>query len=334
MSAKSFDQLVAAARAEVEDSGTVTIQLANDVGEPRFELFHFSISLCSQKVRAMLTEKGIPYRSNEVSLGSPRGNYLPGYVRLRMFAGGHENMARLATEHTMRTSLTTEGFDACVVPLLIDHSRRQAIVDSAEILEHIEREVPDHPMIPNDRDRAKAVRNQVAINDGIPHPGILYGFHANDPRPDFQIARMQNIYDDKCTDLEILVAENHNDPELVRVYEAKIAKEMAGKRIQRDPKYMKSILDEFRQIMADLDANLTMQNEGWLCGPEFTIADAIWGISLYRIQWLGHASLWDPHPRIRDYAYRLYDRPSLRKAVINWPTPQPPSPHTLDVLVG
>lgn len=329
-----FDQLVADARAEVEDSGSVTIQLAPDDTEPRFELFHFGISLCSQKVRAVLTEKGIPYRSCEVKLGSPRGNYLPGYVRLRMYAAGPENLARLAQEHSMRTSVTTEGFDACVVPMLVDHHNRQAIIDSAEIVEHIEREIPAHPMIPADPALAAAVRQQIVINDGIPHPGILYGFHANDPRPGFQIERMHNIYDDKRADLEKLIAENKDDPTLVRVYEAKIMKEMAGKKIQKDPDYMETILEEFRVLMANLDAELAKQTGSWLCGPDFTMADAIWGISLYRIQWLGHAPLWDDHPRVRDYAYRLYDRPSLREAVINWPTPQPPSPHTLDILAA
>ena len=81
--------------------------------------------------------------------------------------------------------------------------------------------------------------------------------------------------------------------------------------------------------MANLDTALATQAAPWLRGPGFTMADAIWGIGLYRIQWLGHAPLWEPHPRVRDYAYHLYDRPSLRDAVINWPTPQPPSPHTL-----
>ena len=334
MSADKFDQLVQAARAELLDPDKVSIQLGDASDEPRFELFHAGISLCSQKVRTVLTEKRLPYRSNELSLASPRGNHQPGYVRLRMHAAGPENMARLAQQHTMRTSVTTEGFDACVVPLLVDHKTRQAIIDSAEIVEHIEREVPDRPLIPADPALAAAVRKQVVINDGIPHPGILYGFHANDPRPDFQIARMQNIYDDKRADLEALIEANQDDAELVRAYRAKIAKEMAGKKIQKDAAFMADILDEFRGLMAALDAELATQDGSWLCGPDFTMADAIWGISLFRIQWLGHAPLWDDHPRVRDYAYRLYGRPSLRDAVIEWPSPQPSSPHTLDVLAA
>ena len=69
--------------------------------------------------------------------------------------------------------------------------------------------------------------------------------------------------------------------------------------------------------MANLDAAIATQAAPWLRGPDFTMADAIWGIGLYRIQWVGPAPLWEPHPRIRDYAYRLYDRPSLREAIIN-----------------
>ena len=56
---------------------------------------------------------------------------------------------------------------------------------------------------------------------------------------------MQNIYDQKRAALEPLIDQNKDDKELVRVYRAKLEKEMAGKKRQKDPIYMSSILDEF-----------------------------------------------------------------------------------------
>src|SRR3546814_9165312 len=35
--------------------------------EPRFELFHFVFSVCSQKVRGTLMEKGVTFGSNELA---------------------------------------------------------------------------------------------------------------------------------------------------------------------------------------------------------------------------------------------------------------------------
>lgn len=321
-----FDTLLEAARNEQTDPQRAGILIGQ--GKPRFELFHFGFSICSQKVRSVLMEKQIPFVSNDFK---PTENYRPGYVRLRMFAAGPELLNRLAVEHTMRTSVETEGFDACVVPLLVDLEKKSVIVDSAKIIEYIDREVPERRLIPADPALAKSVREQIKINDDIPHPGILYGFHENDPRPPFWIQAMDGVYDGKRSVLEKLIEENRDDAELVRIYEAKITKEMAGKKIQKDPAYMAGIIKEFEQITATLADKLASHDGPWVCGSEFTMADCVWAVSLYRIQWLGHAYLWDSHPSVRDYAYRLYDRPSVRSAIIEWPDPMPPSQHTTDV---
>ena len=35
--------------------------------------------------------------------------------------------------------------------------------------------------------------------------------------------------------------------------------------------------------------------------------------------------------RVREYAHRLYARPSIVSAIIDWPNPMPPSPHVADI---
>ena len=160
MPESEFDLRVDAARKELKDPEQVTVQNGDSTSQPRFEVWHWGQSLCSQKVRTVLTEKEIEYRSNELSFREFE-NYRPGYVRLRMYAAGPENLRRLAVEHTMRTSVETEGFDACVVPLLVDHEKRQAIVDSAKIISYIEREVPKVPLIPENLELAAAIKNKL-----------------------------------------------------------------------------------------------------------------------------------------------------------------------------
>ena len=337
-----FPAVVTAARAELGEPTRTRIVQGRVGEEPRFELYHAFMSVCSQKVRVVLAEKGVPYYSNEMAIASGKGvfseefsiaeNYRPGYVRLRSYGAGSKLMANLATGHNMRSGVDTEGFDACVVPTLVDHQKRRVVVDSSRIIEYIDQQVPDSPLlIPVGAPTQAEVRRQVRIVDGIPMGGILYGFQKNDPRPEFMIAAMQDVYDNKRQAIEMLIEQNADDAELVRTYRAKIAKETAGKALYKNEPYLAANLKEFEALIHYLNADLHKSEGPWLCGPEFTMADAMWGVSLYRIHWIGHAWLWGELPRVREYAHRLYARPSIVSAIIEWPNPMPPSPHVADI---
>ena len=90
-------------------------------------------------------------------------------------------------------------------------------------------------------------------------------------------------------------------------------------------------LDKGATISLQLDKDLSEYDGPWICGNVYTMADCLWAISLYRIQWLGHASLWANFQKISEYAAHLYSRPALQKAFINWPGPMPSSPHTIGI---
>ena len=344
MSATDFENLLTAARDELDDPQRNRVLYGDEGTHPRMELFHAGLSICSNKVRVALAEKGEPYLSHEMSILAQKGiyseeftpaeNYRPGYVRLRMYVAEAQGlMSRIAQEHTLRTAVDSEGFDACVVPLLIDNEKGRGVVDSAEIVKYIDSEVPGViKLIPDDAAQADAVMRQVKIVDGTPHPGILYGFHENDPRPDFIKHVMEDVYDVKVGALNQLIEQHKDDKQLVEVYKAKIAKELAGKKIHRDPEVIRAIRKEFQDLIVNLDAQLAGPGDEWVCGCDFTLADAVWGVSLYRIQWVGHGYLWDDFPRVRDYAHQCYKRPSIWNDVINWPSPMPESPHVADIV--
>ncbi|NNL86664.1 MAG: glutathione S-transferase family protein, partial [Myxococcales bacterium] len=82
-----FETLSAAAREELSDPKRSVVIGAADGGTPRFELYHFGFSICSQKVRTALAEKGVAYLAHELE---PTENYRPHYVRLRLFAAGEQ----------------------------------------------------------------------------------------------------------------------------------------------------------------------------------------------------------------------------------------------------
>ena len=97
-----FDRLVQDAQAELSDPDQNKIVRAIDGDMPRFELLHTALSICSQKVRTVLAEKGASYMSREMITPTMAGiggnktiadNYRPGYVRLRMHAGGPNRIA-------------------------------------------------------------------------------------------------------------------------------------------------------------------------------------------------------------------------------------------------
>lgn len=333
-----FDALVAAARGELDDPARNFV--VGECGEPpRFELFHAGLSICSQKVRAVLAEKHAPYLSHEMVIVASKGlysdgfrpaeNYRPGYVRLRLF-GGAALGATFATAHTGVSSVATEGFDPCVVPLLVDHATRAVVVDSMRICEHLDREIAGaDTLIPDDD---PAVREQARIVDKLPHPGILYGFHPDDDRrPEFIKHVMADVHDVKCRSLEALIEAHADDPALVAAYRAKVLKERAGKALAFDADRQRAVRNTVQRLVEGLDHQLEASAGEWACGARFTFADIVWGISLYRMHWLGLASLWNGLPRIRDYERRVYERPSLREQVIDYPSPMPPSPHTADL---
>src|SRR5882724_5016955 len=149
----TIEALAKRANAAIKDpSRTFTIRAVSGK-TPRFELYHAAISLCSQKVRAVLAEKEASFVSHDMEILSLRSasgeviaaeNYHPDYVRLRLYGG--QSLGRpLVSGYTGTTSVETEGFDACVVPLLVDHERGHVIVDSLRICTYIDREVAGAP---------------------------------------------------------------------------------------------------------------------------------------------------------------------------------------------
>ena len=79
-------------------------------------------------------------------------------------------------------------------------------------------------------------------------------------------------------------------------------------------------------IVRDLDKRLD-HGGTWICGDTLTLADLFWAISLLRMKWLGMAITWEgaqslndlKNPAVADYAARLFELPSFKAAVIDWP---------------
>ena len=310
--------------------------------KPRFELYHAAPSLCSMKVRTVLAEKRVPFTSHDLNLmmrGPAPECYLPGYVRLRLH-GAPE--AALAHGYTGQSSVATEGFDACVVPTLVDHEAERVIVDSAKICAYIDANTEGERLMPEAQ--AEAINAQIDIVDQAPHVAVLYGAHPDgDARPKGLARNIAGVHAKKIAALERLKAQVGEDAALAAAYDSKIAKEAGGGEFMLDAERMRTAHEVMARHVGELERQLGSHEGPWALGERFTMADVMWAVSLYRMQWLGLGAAWEgrlpvrgnaavrePRERVRAYVQRAFARPSFRAGVVDWPGAYGPSPHVAE----
>ena len=317
----ALDRLVADANAPLTDPA-----MNRTIGdaEARFKLYHFALSLCSQKVRACLAEKGASYTAHDINLQLPLlGNYDPAYVRLRLAA---KPDAAFATKYTGRSSVASEGFDPAVVPTLVDQFSGEVVVDSLAICRHIDATFEGTArLVPSGLEGS--VLYELEVVDATPHVAIFYGAHPEiDFRPERLRKSMPGVHDRKIAKIKTARSLAADDPNLTAAYDAKIAKEEAGKTHVLTPERMRRSTTETLGIVAELDKRLS-DGRTWICGSTFTLADVFWAVSLFRLKWLGMAFAWRgghelnsaEQPAAAAYGSRLFDRPAFGTAVIDWP---------------
>ena len=297
---------------------------------PRFELYHAAPSLCSMKVRTVLAEKKVPYHSHDLNLMIRKAEapecYLPGYVRLRL-EGAPD--AVLASGYTGQSSMTTEGFDPCVVPTLVDHEAERVVVDSARICAYIDAHSEGARLIPEAM--SNEVAAQVALVDQAPHVAVLYGAHPDgDMRPAGLRRNIAGVHARKIAAIEGLKSEAGGDEKLTGAYDSKIAKEAGGADFMLDADRMREAHRAMDAHVGSLEEQLAAHAGPWVLGEPFTMADVMWTISLFRMKWLGIGGAWEENAsrgRVRAYVERAFERPSFRAGVFDWPGAYPPSPH-------
>ena len=305
---------------------------------PRFEAYHFFLSMCSYKVRTVLDEKGASFISHDIDILPPNmHNYYPEYVRLRV-RGGEVTGRPLVDGYTGRSSTETEGFDPCVVPTVVDWETGEILVDSKAICLHIDSAIPGGTqLVPKDIE--SEVIAQMDIVDRTPHVALLYGPNPEgDGRPGFIQEGMKTVHDAKIGKLRENMATVPDDPVLSAAYEHKIVKEQKAKAFVRTESDMRASLAEFKALLADLENQLEATGGEWLFGDRFTMADVCWAVSLFRIKWLGLGYIWATDdgvhlPRVEAYGRRLFARPSVLRSTIHWPN-VPPSPHVMEFYGG
>lgn len=318
MAEKQISDYVAAADAVLTDPA----RMQSRGREARFILYGSAFSICSQKVRMTLLEKGAGFLARDMEILPPRmENTHPDYVRLRLQGVQGREMVH---SFTGRSSVVTEGIDPVAVPTLIDLEEGRVWLDSVSICTHIDRVTGGNALVPPKLRREVDIA--VAKADALPQIAVMYGAHPDgDFRPHSFRDALVGAHDSKIVKLMEGRALSVGHPKLIAAYDAKIRKEAAARHYVRDPGLMRAAVTEMIGAVADLEGQLR-DGQDWLLS-EFTLADIYWAAALFRMQWLGMAFAWDgghplnktERPKVAAYLKRLMARPSFRDGVTGWP---------------
>jgi 2,5-dichlorohydroquinone reductive dechlorinase len=284
---------------------------------PRLELFHFTMSICSQKIRGALFQMGAPFASCELIIMPPFSeNYSAEYVKLRM-ASAIARSRLFVNGYSGSSSVENEGFDPLAVPTLVDHEKGEVVADSRVIAGYLDI-LSGGALVP--LQWQNRIWNEIAIVDAIPHAGLFYGANPDgDDRPEEIRAGMQGAHSKKIELVRKRLERLPEESVLREAYRHKIIKEEAGREFISQPANMRRIIDTTNSTIAQLDGRLAKSTSEWLIPEGFTLADIFWGVSLFRLLFLGYDWMWKDCPRVSEYAERLFISPAIQNGVINWP---------------
>lgn len=258
-------------------------------------LYHFPLSLDSQKVRQGLEELGVQWQSHPILLPAYQ-QFSPSYVRIN---------------------------SRCVVPTLVIDGK--VTTDTINILDLLAaRFGAANQCFETSEAERELVNDWVDKAANLFIEALTYG-HVEGVKKPFPIGNSSEngrSHQDKVDLLSGLIETHEKDPTLKTAYEKKRAVIEATKEAMVAPGQMSAIVDATRVELEDLAIQLTsgqFADGGWLASDTFSLADVQWGAVLYRLQWVGlQPLLWEENSIISAYAEKLFAKASFRTGVIGW----------------
>ena len=258
-------------------------------------LYHFPLSLDSQKVRQGLEELGVQWQSHSILL-SAHQQFSPSYVRIN---------------------------SRCVVPALVINGK--VTTDTINILNLLAaRFGPANRCFETSEEEKALVNYWVDKAAGLFIEALTYG-HVEGVKKPFPLGNAPEngrSHQDKVDLLSGLIETYKNDHTLKAAYQKKRQVVEATKEAMVAPGQMSAIVDATRVELSDLAHQLTsgqFADGGWLASDAFSLADIQWGAVLYRLQWVGlQPLLWEEDSIVSAYAEKLFAKASFQTGVIEW----------------
>ena len=256
-------------------------------------LFHFPHSLCSQKVRLSLVEKGVAWRDRIVNIGPVLENYEPWYMRLN-----------------------PRG----VVPTLSHDG--EVITDSARIVRYVDEHLPGMSLQPGDPEAHATMEHWIERQDSFPMRELSL---ARTPPALASIIRRG-----VARRLRVLAAYRDRTPELARRYQARLDDLERSLRLVAAPGEVAALQRRLDDLLEELDARLD-DGRPWIAGDTYSLADVVWTVFLARVHMLSSRPPWAERlPALAAYWRRVRARPSFAKAgIVDRRRPLKLLPHVL-----
>uniref|UniRef100_H3B0L1 Ganglioside-induced differentiation-associated protein 1 n=1 Tax=Latimeria chalumnae TaxID=7897 RepID=H3B0L1_LATCH len=269
-------------------------------------LYHWTQSFSSQKVRLVITEKGLKCEEYNVNLPLSEHNE-PWFMRLN--PSGEVPV------------LVHEDKIICEATRIIDYLE-QTFVDENIPKLMVEEGSMYYPRVQHYRELLDSLPIDAYTHGCILHPELT----VDSMIPAYASSRIRSQIGNTESELKKLAQEN---PELQEAYLAK-QKRLKSKLLDHDNiKYLKKILDEMEKVLDQVETELqrrieeTPEEEGndpWLCGQFFSLADVTLAITLHRLKFLGLSRrYWGAgrRPNLETYYERVLKRKAFRKVLGN-----------------
>ena len=258
-------------------------------------LYHFPLSLDSQKARQGLEELSVKWQSHVILIPALQ-QFSPRYARIN---------------------------SRCVVPTLVIDGR--VTTDTINILSYLaDRFGETRNALHASGNEQATVNYWVDKGASLFMEALTYGHFDGIKKPfPFGKAHDDGKFHQSKLDFLSTLIEEHQDEEILRLaYEKKRAViEATGEAIVA-PGQLPAIIESTKVELDELEGHLAtgpFSNGGWLASNSFRLADIQWGPVRYRLRWLGlHPLLWEQESILTAYAERLFARKSFQSGVMAW----------------
>lgn len=248
-------------------------------------LYHASNSLCSQKVKLVLAEKNLEWKSHLINLLTFE-NLQPSYMRLN-----------------------PKG----VVPTLLHDER--VITDSATIVRYLDEQFPYPQLIPAESMLQKKMNSWIDLQNRFPMREVMYGNYRG-----IEGAVLRRLVQMKAELLPKLMQAN---PELKEPYAAKLEDVRQWNCTIQNANEIANLNAKIEPMLDQLETQLNQTN--WLCGDRYSLADTVWTAVLNGLDELKFGHLWvdRTRPVLSSYLNQLRSRSSFNTAIQSDTMPLP-----------
>ncbi len=243
------------------------------------ELYHASGSLCSQKVKLVLAEKNLEWKSHAINLLTFE-NLKSSYIRLN-----------------------PKG----VVPTLLHDGR--VITNSATIVRYLDEQFPHPKLIPTDPKLQEKMDGWIDLQNQFPMREVMYGNYQG--IEGIVLRRSVQIKE------KLLPKLMQANPELKEQYAAKLKDVKQWNYTIQNANEIANLNTKIALMLDRLETQLSQTN--WLCGASYSLADTMWTVVLNGLDELKFGHLWkdSTRPALNSYFNQLRALPSFNKAIQN-----------------